>query len=83
MLPFRLYFSSILYLIIEASRTNFAMYFIIIFLYWLNVNNKFSLTKLVLAYMGNALTDWIEGKDFILSPTFYYSALSPAFSKYR
>lgn len=20
--------------------------------------------------MGNALTDWIEGKDFILSPTF-------------
>ncbi|MDD2886297.1 MAG: O-antigen ligase [Aliarcobacter sp.] len=97
LLPFRLKINyifilfSILYLIIEASRTNFAMYFIIIFLYWLNINNKFSLIKLalpfilviLLAYMGNALTDWIEGKGFILSPTFYYSTLSqfsPAFS---
>lgn len=84
-------FISILYLMIEASRTNFALYFFALYMYHLNKEFKFSLKRLsvplvcaiFLAYLGNSVTDYIETGEWKSSSGMYYSILSqfsPTFS---
>ncbi|XNJ86487.1 hypothetical protein AB6C47_001930 [Vibrio cyclitrophicus] len=82
---------SIYYLIIEASRTNFAFYFISFFLYYLNTRKKFSITYLLvpiivgfsLAAFGNQLTNFVETGEWVNDGKVFSSIISqfsPAFS---
>lgn len=82
---------AIIYLFIEASRANFGMYFISLYLLYLNENHKFSFRKLLLpstfvfllAFLGNSITNFIETGEWSLYSSAYYGAISqfsPTFS---
>jgi hypothetical protein len=77
-------FTSFLYLTLELSRTNIAIYLFSFYLIWLNSRNKFSLIALivpvalaiVMAFAGNAVTDILRGEDFSLPITPYSQIIS-------
>ncbi|QYJ83758.1 hypothetical protein [Shewanella aegiceratis] len=82
---------AVVYLFIEASRANFGMYFIVLYLLYLNENHKFSFKKLLLpaifvfllAFLGNSITNFIETGEWSLYSSAYYGAISqfsPTFS---
>nr|PMO09158.1 hypothetical protein BCT18_21330 [Vibrio cyclitrophicus] len=82
---------AILFLMFEASRANFGMFIIIIYIFHVNNKSKFNILKLsmpviiavFLAVIGNTITNYISTGLWYVSDSAFYSLISqfsPSFS---
>lgn len=82
---------SIIYLLIESSRTNLGFFLIAFYLYHKNINSDFKIKNIIfpfliavfMAYFGNSVTDYIYTGEFNINSSFIYSSIgqfSPASS---